>query len=128
MAFEIIICTDRVCEKDNGKQNLGSIGFHRVIERLEKHLGCECLMDDLIAHDEQGNYLRDWIVVQERVVQENDEGNDPTGTTAEFSDVPAGSFADVPAGTTTVPVNVPAGSIALASRWKKRQQWVIDEL
>ena len=44
----------------------------KVIERLGKQLGCECLMDELIRHDKQVDYLRDWIVIRERVIQEKE--------------------------------------------------------
>lgn len=77
-----------------------------IMNRLAK-VGITVDRDEVIDHDQQGYFLRDWIVAREECNDENPH------------DVPA----NVPSGTNPVPANVPA-LVPLNSR----QRWVVDQL
>jgi hypothetical protein len=77
-----------------------------VVNRLAR-VGIAVGRDEVIDHDEQGYFLRDWIEVRDACDEKCPR------------DVPA----SVPSGTTGVPANVPA-TLALSAR----QRWVVGQL
>lgn len=81
-----------------------------IVTRLRK-AGITAGRADVIDHDEQGYFLRDWIVVCD-----GDERECPR-------EVPADDPANVPAGSSDVPANVPAGTDL-----NPRQEWILGQL
>ena len=82
-----------------------------VSRRLKKNLGLEAGPNDVIAHDEQGYFLWDWITVHFA-----DDGQGLNVPSAQIN-VPAGS------------TDVPTGAVPeAASSLNQRQRWVLKEL
>jgi hypothetical protein len=115
-----------------------------IEKRLLKHESVVCGPEEVIDHDQQGYFLRDWIAVHDR------RANVPAGTSAS-TNIPAGTPTNVPAGTfcasptpnvpAGTPSNVPAGTLAAdadvagtledvpaGTPWNERQSWVLHEL
>ena len=73
-----------------------------IVSRLRK-VGVTVRRDDVMGHDEQGYFLRDWIVVR-------DEGMPLCPS-------------DVPEGTWDIPADVPT-----SPNLNQRQRWILDQL
>lgn len=82
--------------------------------RLKKHLGLETGPNVVIAHDEQGYFLRDWITVQ--LADDGQGSNAPEATPAEEIN---------PAGEMHVAEGTAPDSV---SGLNSRQNWVLKEL
>ncbi|MFM7074249.1 MAG: hypothetical protein ACKO38_20880 [Planctomycetota bacterium] len=85
-----------------------------VSGRLKKHIGLEASQNDVIAHDERGYFLQDWITVQ---FADDGHGANVTEVSSAREIVPAGPT-DVPAGIATQDTN----------GINPRQHWVLREL
>lgn len=81
--------------------------------RLKKQLGLVVGPQDVVAHDGQGYYLRDWITIQDADVP---APNVPAAPSKD-ENVPEGTT-DVPAGTT----------VEIPDSLNPRQRWVLREL
>jgi DNA-binding response OmpR family regulator len=97
-----------------------------IERRLFKHQGLVCSLDQVIDHDQQGYFLREWIAVHDRVADV------PAGTLcgSEVSNVPALAAQNVPAGTLAVdlPVAGTSEDVPAGTPWNERQSWALHEL
>jgi len=106
-----------------------------ISERLRAQLGVLCGPDDVLAHDEQGYYLREWITVRDAAAKADAPatahafvpGCVPANVPDVPADVPASAPGRVPPCPRDVPVRVP-GDVPADVPLNERQRWALGKL